>query len=448
MFSFAVPAGVVKISPLPATLDAFLALRQQLAVTEQGGAAVFIAALLVHARNPELGRQCLTIALDRKLLVQASDSWYKGFKPSAAVMYHLDALRRMPFLPGIYIQGTTPAGGYALPGGELLVRWKGWPRNVPERPQKVFLFSTGGNMPRPLSLQKNNRGSGKCLNSPASLSAPPGCRRKGSGRRSVDRHLYCPGLECRGYFCRLLLDDGRSGMRAIILAAGIGKRLQEEGKKQPKCFLKVGEKRLVERYVDTLTACGVSDITFVLGYMAEEVQTYLERAYPGLGIDYIVNEEYLKGNILSAYAAAGCFDEPFVLMDADVAFPDTLLRKLLDSPRANCLLLDTDFNNVAEEMKRGADADGRVWEINRHLTQDYPVQGEGVGFFKCSPAAGAVFRDLLKRRVENHEDTLEYETVLFDLMQEVPIGYELVAGLPWTEIDFPEDLQRAREIFG
>lgn len=159
----AVPAGMVKISPLPASLDAFLALRQQLAVTEQGGAAVFIAALLIHARDPELGRKCLTIVLDRKLLVEASDSWYRGFKPSASVMYHLASLGRMPFLPGIYIQGTTPADGYALPGGELLVRWKGWPRNVPERPQKVFLFSTGGNMPRPLSLQKNNRGIWKVI---------------------------------------------------------------------------------------------------------------------------------------------------------------------------------------------------------------------------------------------------------------------------------------------
>ena len=236
-------------------------------------------------------------------------------------------------------------------------------------------------------------------------------------------------------------------MQAIILAAGIGKRLQEEGKKQPKCFLTIGGRRLVDRYVDTLTDCGVTDIVFVLGYMAEEVQAHLEKEHPSLELDYIVNEEYLKGNILSAYAAAGCFDRPFILMDADVAFPPELFRKLLDSNIENCLLLDTGFNNDDEEMKLGAEASGRVMEIDRKLSKEYPVMGEGVGFFKCGVAAGQTFRSLLKKRVENKEDGLEYETVLNDLMKEAPIGYETVGDLPWTEIDFPEDLEHAREIF-
>lgn len=236
-------------------------------------------------------------------------------------------------------------------------------------------------------------------------------------------------------------------MQAIILAAGIGKRLQEEGKKQPKCFLTVGGRRLVDRYVDTLSSCGITEIIFVLGYMAEEVQAHLDSEHPGLELDYIVNEEYLKGNILSAYAAAGCFDRPFILMDADVAFPSELFTKLLESPNSNCLLLDAGFNNDDEEMKLGADDAGRVWEIDRKLSKEYPVMGEGVGFFKCGSAAGQVFRSLLKKRVENKEEGLEYETVLNDLMKEVPIGYETVGEYPWTEIDFPEDLERAREIF-
>jgi len=240
---------------------------------------------------------------------------------------------------------------------------------------------------------------------------------------------------------------GGVAMQAIILAAGIGRRLQEEGKRQPKCFLKVGEKKLVDRYVDTLTECGVTNIIFVLGYMAEEVEAHLEKQYPDPGFEYILNEEYRKGNILSAYAAAGYFDRPFLLMDADVAFPSELLRRLLRSGNENCLLLDADFNNDDEEMKLGADEEGRVREIGRRLSNNYPVMGEGVGFFKCGSVAGQVFRALLKKRVENQEETLEYETVLNDLMKEVPIGFEFVAGLPWTEIDFLEDLERAREIF-
>jgi choline kinase len=150
---------------------------------------------------------------------------------------------------------------------------------------------------------------------------------------------------------------------------------------------------------------------------------------------------------LSAYAARELFDEPYILMDADVAYPSALFSRLLNSPHENCLLLDENFNNDAEEMKLGADEAGRVWEICRRLSKNWAAQGEGVGFFKCSAAAGAIFREMLGRVIAAGGEGLEYEEVLHMLMKLVTIRFEYVAGLPWTEIDFPEDLQKANALF-
>lgn len=235
-------------------------------------------------------------------------------------------------------------------------------------------------------------------------------------------------------------------MRAIILAAGVGKRLQEKGKESPKCFLEVAGRKLVDRYLDALAECGITDVTYVLGYMADTIENHV-KTRAGFNFEFVVNPEFTKGNILSAYVAAHRFDEAFVLMDADVAFPASLLKKLLDSPKADCLLLDADFNNDAEEMKLGADADGRVWEISRNLSKDYPVQGEGVGFFKCSGELGKVFRAELKKHADAGDDRIEYEAVLDETMKLAPIGYEYTDKAPWTEIDFAEDLARANELF-
>jgi len=236
-------------------------------------------------------------------------------------------------------------------------------------------------------------------------------------------------------------------MNAIILAAGVGKRLSETGKVQPKCLLEVGGKKLLDRYLESLNNCGVKEVVLVLGFMADAISSYLEGKYADMNISFIINEEYTKGNILSAYTAKDYFDKPFLLMDADVAFPQSLLSRLLDSDKKDCLLIDRDFNNDAEEMKLGADTAGRVMEINRTLTEDYAVQGEGVGFFKSSVEVGIIFRDLLKKSIDQGLTDLEYEHVLNETMKETNIRYEEVAGLPWTEIDFNEDLQKAREIF-
>lgn len=155
--SASVPSGTVTIPSIPADLAGFLRLRDSIARTPQGGAAVFVVAGLIYIRNRALGRKCLTIALDRSQL--RSGSWYKGFAPSGSYTYKISRLLRMPFLPGIYIQGTTPAGGYALPEGPLNIRWNGWKYERGGRNRrKIFLHTTSGNLPRPLMMARNNRG--------------------------------------------------------------------------------------------------------------------------------------------------------------------------------------------------------------------------------------------------------------------------------------------------
>ncbi len=235
-------------------------------------------------------------------------------------------------------------------------------------------------------------------------------------------------------------------MKAIILAAGVGKRLQEKGKEIPKCFIEIAGKKLIDRYMDSLIECGIKDVVFVVGYKADLIKDYLLSNYKNVNLYFELNEGFTKGNIISAYMARSHFDNPFILMDADVAFPVELFKKLVSSDKRDCLLLDTGFNNDDEEMKLGAE-NGRVLEINRTLTEDYPIQGEGVGFFKCSTATGNIFRSIMKDYIDNGEEMLEYETALNDTMKKAEIGYELVDGLPWTEIDFTGDLEKAKALF-
>lgn len=87
---------------------------------------------------------------------------------------------------------------------------------------------------------------------------------------------------------------------------------------------------------------------------------------------------------------------------------------------------------------------GRVLDIARRPRGEWDLLGESIGFLKLSGEAARTLRDLLRERVERGEVDLEHEEVYPDLMKRVAIGFERADDLDWTEIDFPEDLERAR----
>jgi len=89
----------------------------------------------------------------------------------------------------------------------------------------------------------------------------------------------------------------------------------------------------------------------------------------------------------------------------------------------------------------------RVLDIVRGGAPGYELAGESVGFLKLSAGAARVLRELLEVRVAADHTGIEHEEVYPELLERVVVGFERVDGMPWTEIDFPEDVARAeREV--
>ena len=150
----------VTVGSVPVDMDAFVALRDRLANTPEGGAAVFVVALLMYADDPVLGVQALTVAIDRDQLEEGTQG-YKGLQPRRAdLQAFAERNGPKPHIARSYVAGTTPEQGYALPAGPLSVRVRD--QQVPGETQgdaaKRFVHSSGADSPRPLGLRKNNRG--------------------------------------------------------------------------------------------------------------------------------------------------------------------------------------------------------------------------------------------------------------------------------------------------
>ena len=231
-------------------------------------------------------------------------------------------------------------------------------------------------------------------------------------------------------------------MKAIIFAAGVGKRLQTVTQGKPKCLVHIGRQTLLSRHIECLQQLGVSPIVLVVGFAQEAIREAMARDFPTVDIRWVVNDQFVRGSITSLWAARHEMDDDVVLMDADVLYAPEILACLVQSPQSSALLMDETVKQESEECMIAAQG-GRVLSLSKSLPSKYEEAGEGVGFLKVQqadiPRCSPPFKPALMPGRSIWNMRMRWRC----FSRDVPVGYEKIGGLPWVEIDFPEDIQRA-----
>jgi choline kinase len=238
-------------------------------------------------------------------------------------------------------------------------------------------------------------------------------------------------------------------MRAIILAAGRGSRLQQTADGQlPKCLLTFGDRSLLERHLRLLEAAGVEDIVLALGFRHELIEAELTRL--GRRSQIVLNPRYELGSMLTVHCAAGPLTRggDVLLMDADVLYHERIMAALTAGRGpVNRLLIDRDFEAGEEPVKVCVRA-GVPVELRKRLEPglQYDTLGESIGFFRFDERAARRLAAIVADHVESSRAHLPHEEAVRDLLLERSHRFEVcdVTGAPWIEIDFPDDVARAR----
>ena len=236
-------------------------------------------------------------------------------------------------------------------------------------------------------------------------------------------------------------------MKAIMLAAGIGRRLH--GRHPPKPLLRVGGKSLLERHIEVLRSRGIGHLVLIVGHREPELRWEVDR----LGADDFVhlqrNPDYMRGSILSLWSARATLNSAtgVLVMDADVLYHPGLLDRLLASPHADCLLLDREFEPGDEPVKVAV-SDGQVVDFGKRINgAALDLLGEWPGFVKLSAPACRALVGIMHELIEAGRIDAPMEDAVRELIFRHPgvLRWEDITGLPWIEIDFVRDLERARE---
>ncbi|HEY8370536.1 MAG TPA: phosphocholine cytidylyltransferase family protein [Thermodesulfobacteriota bacterium] len=206
----------------------------------------------------------------------------------------------------------------------------------------------------------------------------------------------------------------------------------------PKCLLVLGGRTLLERQLALLADLGIEDVVVVTGHGAEAV-----RAACAGRARCVHNPHFEVTNSLYSLALAedAMPEGPMLLLNSDVLIHPALVERLLADPADDALLVDLDSRLDDEAMKVAISA-GKVVAIDKRLDRSI-TDGENVGVVKFGrEGRRALFRaarGLLSEGRLSAWAPAAYQEIL----EERPITAVPTDGLPWIEIDFPEDLVRA-----
>jgi len=236
-------------------------------------------------------------------------------------------------------------------------------------------------------------------------------------------------------------------LKVIILAAGVGKRLGAAHADLPKCLIRMGEKTLLERHLDLLQGAGVAEIVIGTGYETGKIEQVLDQWQGPARISTVLNPDYRQGSVVTLWYTREtlCSGTDVLVMDADVLYGPEMLDRLIGTRHPNCFLLDRDFEPGEEPVKLCV-RNGRLVEFRKRVDIEAEYCGESVGFFRFSPALASELATRLDAYMTEGRHDEPHEEVIRDLLLSDPsrFGFEDVTGLPWIEVDFPEDVARAR----
>lgn len=243
-------------------------------------------------------------------------------------------------------------------------------------------------------------------------------------------------------------------MQAIILAAGMGKRLKDLTKDNTKCMVKVNGVALIDRVLHQLDRFDLSRIVIVVGYEGEKLRDYISSFNINTPIAYVENPIYYKTNNIYSLMLAKDYllKEDTLLLESDIIFEDAVIKNLLEDPRdtlalvdkyeswmsGTCIKIGEDdsiedfvpgkkfvFSDIAEYYKTV-----NIYKFSRNFSENYYVP----------------FLDAYSKALGNNE---YYEQVLrvITMLDEPVIKAKKLNGEMWYEIDDIQDLDIASSMF-
>ena len=243
-------------------------------------------------------------------------------------------------------------------------------------------------------------------------------------------------------------------MQALMLAAGMGRRLGKYTDNHTKCMVSVCGVTLVERAVLALQAAGIHKLIMVVGYRADALVSFLTDHAHGMEIAYVYNNDYAAtNNIYSLYLAREYMEQDdTLLLESDLIYDPELLRRVVDFPAENVAALSP-YMHWMHGTVTTLDEAGNITQFISGADFRYADTGKyykTINIYKFSREFSRCrYIPFLEAHIRAYGTNQYYEMVLrvFATIRNAELKGCCVNDIPWYEIDDAQDLDIANAIF-
>lgn len=230
-------------------------------------------------------------------------------------------------------------------------------------------------------------------------------------------------------------------MKALIIAAGMGNRLEDLTKDRPKALVPVLGKELLLYQLAFLNHPAITKVGIVLGFQAHTFRQFLTQKQ--IDVPQFFNPHFEEGSILTLKAALPFFDDDILLMNVDHIYPKKLLDRILEQINGITAVCDFDRTLVGDDMKIKKGLSGHISRIDKKLAD---FDGGYIGMTVIPKEKAPLYKEAVAKSLKNNGIKSSVERVLQELVdggKEVTIAD--CSGIGWLEIDNQEDLLKAEK---
>jgi choline kinase len=235
--------------------------------------------------------------------------------------------------------------------------------------------------------------------------------------------------------------------KAVILSAGKGSRLLPLTAERPKCLIELSGRSLLEWQLDALQQAGVGEIVVVTGFRDDLVDAVAGRRE---GIRTLFNPFYhVADNLGSVWMARAEFAADTLLLNGDTLVSPTLLDRVLGAETGPiAVTVDEKDEYDADDMKVLRDGD-RLLRIGKAL-EPGGYNAESIGLLAFRGEGPSLFAEQVEAMMRQPDGTRRWYLRAIDALAQSGADIRTVSirGEEWQEVDFPEDVEKAKALTG
>lgn len=235
-------------------------------------------------------------------------------------------------------------------------------------------------------------------------------------------------------------------MKALILAAGFGSRLQHKTQSLPKALVQVAGLPVLQHQLGAVIQNGIQKFIVVLGYNGDKIIDFINQNYSGLDVQFVWNREYDKSNSSYSFWQARDFikDEPYLHLNCDILFDLKLIQRLLASDHENVIAVRRDYPLANQMENVQVNEHGKI--IKMSITNFPEATGKAFGLAKLGGQSTAFIISRLSEYLSLGDKNQNYYGIIREAVKNIDY-YALEAGQDLLlEVNTLEDLVLAESV--